>query len=216
VRARASAPRCYPPPRCRSSPAASTGRPAPRRSPVGRAGAALGVLLGGAITELVDWRLIFFVNLPVAAALGYAARKVVPADTERPRWRGLDLRGAVLATSSLSAIVYAIAQAGEAGWISGHTVGIGGAGGVGLVAFAICERRTGQPLLRIEHLRDRAVGGGLLLCLVNAGLMFGLFLLCSLYLQLALGRGPLPTGLPFILALAAGSGFASIATAASG
>src|SRR5689334_17088972 len=174
---------------------------------VGGAGAALGVLLGGVITELVDWRLIFFVNLPIAAGLAYAARKVVPADTERPRWRGLDLRGAALATGSLAAIVYAITQADQAGWISGQTLGIGGAGVLGLVAFALCERRTAQPLLRIEHLRDRAVGGGLLLCLVNAGLMFGLFLLCSLYLQLALGHGPLPTGLAFIpLAVAAGSG----------
>ena len=174
---------------------------------VGGAGAALGVLLGGVLTELVDWRLIFFDNLPVAAALAYAARKVVPADTEKPRWRGLDIRGAALATGSLAAIVYAITQAEDAGWISGQTLGIGGAGLAGLVAFAIAERRTAQPLLRIEQLRDRAVGGGLFLCLVNAGLMFGLFLLCSLYLQLALGRGPLPTGLAFIpLALAAGSG----------
>src|SRR4051794_36230510 len=72
---------------------------------VGGAGAALGVLLGGVITELVDWRLIFFVNLPVAAALAFAARRVVPADTERPRWRAPHLRGAALATGSLAAIV---------------------------------------------------------------------------------------------------------------
>jgi EmrB/QacA subfamily drug resistance transporter len=170
-------------------------------------GGAAGVLLGGVLTELVDWRLIFFVNLPVAAALAHAARKVVPADTESPRWRGLDVRGAALATGSLAAIVYAITQADKAGWISGQTLGIGGAGLAGLVAFAICELRTAQPLLRVEQLRDRAVGGGLLLCLVNAGLMFGLFLLCSLNLQLALGHGPLPTGLAFIpLALAAGTG----------
>jgi EmrB/QacA subfamily drug resistance transporter len=174
---------------------------------VGGGGAALGVLLGGVLTELVDWRLIFFVNLPVAAALAVGARKVVPADTEKPRWSGLDIRGAALATGSIAAIVYAITQAEEAGWISAQTLGIGGIGIAGLAAFAVCERRTRQPLLRIEQLRDRAVGGGLLLCLVNAGLMFGLFLLCSLYLQLALGHGPLPTGLAFIpLALAAGSG----------
>src|SRR5690349_18086884 len=61
---------------------------------VGGAGAALGVLLGGVLTQLVDWRLIFFVNLPVAAALAFGARRVVPADTEKPRWRGLDVRGA--------------------------------------------------------------------------------------------------------------------------
>jgi EmrB/QacA subfamily drug resistance transporter len=174
---------------------------------VGGAGAALGVLVGGVLTELVDWRLIFFVNLPVAAGLAFAARTVMAADTERPRWRGLDLRGAALATGSLAAIVYAITQAEKAGWMSGQTLGVGGAGLLGLVAFVLCEHRTAQPLLRVELLRDRAVGGGLLLCLVNAGLMFGLFLLCSLYLQLALGHGPLPTGLAFIpLALAAGSG----------
>jgi EmrB/QacA subfamily drug resistance transporter len=174
---------------------------------VGGAGAALGVLLGGLLTELVDWRLIFFVNLPVAAVLAVGARRIVPADTEKPRWRGLDARGAALVTGSLAAVVYAITQADTAGWISGQTLGIGGVGIAGLVGFALCERRTAQPLLRLERLRDRAVGAGLLLCLVNAGLMFGLFLLCSLYLQLALGHGPLPTGLAFIpLAVAAGLG----------
>ncbi len=174
---------------------------------VGGAGAALGVLVGGLLTQLVDWRLIFFVNLPVAAALSLGARRIVPRDTEKPRWRGLDVRGAVLATGSIAAIVYAITQADTAGWISRQTLGIAGAGIAGLVAFVLCERRTAQPLLRLERLRDRAVGGGLVLCLVNAGLMFGLFLLCSLYLQLALGHGPLRTGLAFIpLALAAGSG----------
>jgi hypothetical protein len=125
----------------------------------------------------------------------------------KPRWRGLDVRGAAHATGSIAAIVYAITQAETAGWISGQTLGIGGLGIAGLVGFAALERRTTQPLLRIDRLRDRAVGGGLLLFLVNSGLMFGLFLLSSLYLQLALGQGPLATGLAFIpLALAAGSG----------
>src|SRR5581483_3608566 len=130
---------------------------------IGGAGAALGVLLGGVLTELVDWRLIFFVNLPVAAALALGAHRIVPADTGKPRWRGLDLRGAVLGTGSIAAIVYSITQADNAGWLSGRTLGVGGAGIAGLAAFAICERRTAQPLLRVERLRDRAVGGGLLL-----------------------------------------------------
>ena len=78
---------------------------------VGGAGAAIGVLLGGALTELVDWRAIFFINLPVGLALAAGAVKLLPADAARPRWRGLDLRGALLATASLGALVYALTQA---------------------------------------------------------------------------------------------------------
>jgi EmrB/QacA subfamily drug resistance transporter len=174
---------------------------------VGGAGAAAGVLVGGVLTELSDWRMIFYVNLPVAAALAVAVLKVIPADTRKPRWRGLDLRGAVLATASLGAIVFAITQAAGAGWDSPGTLLVGIGGLAGLAAFAACERRTDTPLLRIERLGDRAVGGGLLLMLPAAGLLFGLFLLSSLYLQGVLGMGPLATGLAFIpLAVSAGIG----------
>jgi EmrB/QacA subfamily drug resistance transporter len=170
---------------------------------VGGAGAAIGVLLGGVLTELTDWRMIFYVNLPVAAALAIAALKIVPADKRRPRWHGLDIRGAVLATTSLGAIT----QADSAGWASAQTLLVGLGGIAGLVAFAAFERRTETPLLQIERLADRAVGGGLFLMLAAAGSIFGLFLLSSLYLQNVLGMGPLTTGLAFIpLALAAGAG----------
>src|SRR6188472_1915489 len=174
---------------------------------VGGAGAAIGVLVGGILTELTDWRMIFYVNLPVAAALAIAARTIIPADTEKPHWKGLDLRGAVLATTSLAAVVFAITQAEGAGWTSvqTHLFGIGGL--AGLIAFAVLELRAATPLLRIERLADRAVGGGLFLMLAAAGSIFGLFLLTSLYLQNVLGMGPLATGLAFIpLALAAGAG----------
>ncbi len=174
---------------------------------IGGAGAAIGVLLGGILTQLTDWRTIFFVNLPLAIALAIAATKAIPADIKRPHWKGLDLRGAILATVSIGSIVYAITQAEHAGWTSAQTLIFAGGGITGLGLFAACERRTGQPLLRIERLRDRAIGGGLAICIANAALMFGLFLLCSLYLQLALGSSPLLTGLTFIpLAVAAGSG----------
>jgi EmrB/QacA subfamily drug resistance transporter len=174
---------------------------------VGGAGAAIGVLVGGLLTEFGDWRLIFYVNLPVAVALAVTAMKVIPGDAAAPRWRGLDLPGALLATGSLGALVYAITQAQTVGWASLQTIGIIAAGLAGLAAFAAVERRTENPLLRVERLADRAVGGGLFLMLVAAGSIFGLFLLCSLYLQNVLGIGPLKTGLAFIpLALAAGVG----------
>ena len=174
---------------------------------VGGAGAAIGVLVGGLLTEFSDWRTIFYVNLPVAAALATAALKIIPADTRKPRWQGLDLRGAILATTSLGAIVFAITQAEGAGWTSvqTHVFGLGGL--TGLAVFGLLERRTATPLLRVERLADRAVGGGLFLMLAAAGSIFGLFLLSSLYLQNVLGMGPLSTGLAFIpLALAAGVG----------
>src|SRR4051812_40255455 len=130
---------------------------------VGGAGAAIGVLAGGLLTEFADWRMIFFVNLPLALALAGTAVKVVPSDTEKPRWRGLDLRGAILATTSLGGIVYAITQGSSAGWTSTQTLGFSLAGLIGLTAFGVLESRTEKPLLKVQRLADRAVGGGLFL-----------------------------------------------------
>ena len=174
---------------------------------VGGAGAAIGVLAGGLLTEFADWRMIFFVNLPVAVALAITAVKVIPTDSVKPRWRGLDLRGAILATTSLGSIVYAITQGSSAGWTSSQTLGFGLVGLVGLSAFGVLESHTEKPLLKVRRLGDRAVGGGLFLMLAAAGSIFGLFYLCSVYLQNVLGTSPLMTGLAFIpLALAAGVG----------
>ena len=121
---------------------------------VGGAGAAIGVLVGGVLTEFTDWRMIFYVNLPVAAALAVAALKIVPADTQKPRWRGLDLRGAVLATTSLGAIVFAITQADSVGWTSLQTLLVGLGGVAGLAAFA--RLRAAHRYAAPAH---RAAGG---------------------------------------------------------
>ena len=174
---------------------------------VGGAGAAIGVLLGGALTELVDWRAIFFINLPVGLVVGAGALRIVPVDAARPRWRGLDLRGAMLATASFGALVYALSQAATAGWTSAQTLGIGGAGLAGLGALAALELRTAQPLLRVQRLADRAVGGGVVMMLAASAVLFGSFLITSLYLQNVLGTGPMETGLAFLpLAVATGAG----------
>src|SRR4051794_26226125 len=127
---------------------------------VGGAGAAIGVLLGGMLTEFVDWRAIFLINLPVGLGVAVAAMKVIPADVARPQWRGLDLRGAVVATASLGALVYALSQAAEAGWTSAQTLGLGIAGLAGLAIFAGLELHARKPLLNISRLGERGVGGG--------------------------------------------------------
>jgi EmrB/QacA subfamily drug resistance transporter len=174
---------------------------------VGGAGAAIGVLLGGTLTQLVDWRAIFIINLPVGLVLAAGAVRIVPGDGTRPEWRGLDLRGAALATVSLAGLIYAISQASSAGWTSLQTLGIGAAAVIGLASFVTLELRTAKPLLRIQRLRDRAVGGGALMMLAAASVLFGAFLLSSLYMQNVLGTDPLVTGLAFLpMALATGLG----------
>ena len=165
---------------------------------VGGAGAAIGVLMGGILTDLSDWRAIFYVNLPVGMALAVAATRVVSPDSVRPRWRGLDLRGASLATLSLAAVLYAVSQAASAGWASSQTLALGSLGLVGLIAFAATEAGMEQPLLRVQRLSDRAVGGGLILMLIASAVLFGMFLLSSIYLQEVYGTSPLETGLAFL------------------
>ena len=127
---------------------------------VGGAGAAVGVLLGGLLTQLIDWRAIFLINLPVGLIVAAGVSRVVPVDRRRPRWRALDIPGALLATASLAALVFALSRAQSAGWISAQTLGVGAAGLAGLVVFAAYEQRAATPLLNIARLRDRAVGGG--------------------------------------------------------
>ena len=175
---------------------------------VGGAGAAIGVFFGGALTELIDWRGIFVINLPVGLFLAIAATRVIAADSRRAQWRGLDLPGALVATVSLGAIVYALSQAADAGWASGQTLGLGAAGLAGLATFAALELRTQSPLLSVRVLADRAVGGGFVMMLAASAVMFGVFLLTSLYLQNVLGSGPLEAGLSFLplaAAIAAGA-----------
>jgi EmrB/QacA subfamily drug resistance transporter len=174
---------------------------------VGGAGAAIGVLLGGMLTELIDWRAIFLINLPISAGVFVAARRTIAPDRDRPRWAGLDLRGALLATASLAAIVYALSQAGDAGWTSAQTLGVGLAGLAGLALFGALETRTRTPLLNVSRLRERGVGGGFVMMLIASSVLFGTFLLTSMYLQDVLGTGPMVTGLAFLpIAISAGLG----------
>jgi predicted MFS family arabinose efflux permease len=165
------------------------------------------VLLGGALTALAGWQAIFLINLPIGLVVAIAARRMIPADTSTPQWRGLDLPGALLATAGLGVIVFALSQAADIGWTSTQTVILPTAGLAGLVAFVLVERRSAQPLLRIERLADRGVGGGLVMMLAAAAALFGTFLLISLYMQNGLGTGPLLTGLGFLpLAVALATG----------
>ena len=173
----------------------------------GGAGGGVGMILGGVLTEVAGWQAIFLINLPVAVAVAAVGIRVLPRDEKRPQWRGLDVRGALLATASLAALVFSVTQASTAGWGSAQTLGLAGAGLLGLIAFATLERGSVHPLLRVERLTDRAIGGGFALMLVTSAVLFGSFLLTSLFLQDVRGTGALETGLAFLpLGLTTGLG----------
>jgi EmrB/QacA subfamily drug resistance transporter len=174
---------------------------------VGGAGAAIGVLLGGALTSAIGWEAIFLINVPVGLAVAIAGLKVIPVKSLAPRSSGLDLPGALLATASLATLVFALSQASDAGWASLQTLGLGVLGLAGLAAFAVLELHTADPLLRVQRLADRGVGGGFLMMLTVSSVLFGSFLLVSMYMQNVLSAGPMETGLAFLplaVALAAG------------
>ena len=117
---------------------------------VGGAGAAIGVLLGGTLTELVDWRAIFIINVPIGVALGVGALKVIPADAVRPRWRGLDLPARDTGYRQLRGAGVRAVAGREHGMDVHADARDRRAALVGLVAFAALELHTAQPLLRVR------------------------------------------------------------------
>jgi len=160
-------------------------------------GGALGLILGGALTEQLDWRWCLYVNVPIAVVAAAGAWLVL-ADTRvagRPR---LDVLGALLVTGGLGALVYACAAALADGWGSARVVGalIPGVGLLGL--FAVRESRVDEPLLPPWILLDRSRGGAYLCVALAVAGMFGVFLLLTYYLQVVLGYSPLKAGLAFL------------------
>jgi MFS family permease len=159
---------------------------------------ALGPILGGAITEGIDWHWIFWLNVPVgAAALVLGARLLPESHGAAER---LDLGGVSLVTAGVVGLVWALSRANEVGWASAEVVGSLVAGSVLLAAFLWWERRTAEPMvpLRLFASRDFAVGN--LTTYLMSGATFGAAFFVTQELQLARGYSPLETGvrlLPF-------------------
>lgn len=165
---------------------------------IGGAGAAAGVLLGGALTAGPGWRWIFFVNVPVGlAALVAVARLVRPAPRDRGP-RGIDTIGATLVTVSTGLLIYGVVHAGDAGWGSTGTVTSLAPAALGYAVLLPVEARVAVPLIKPATLLRRPVLAAVLVMLVGTGVMLGLFFLTSLYLQQTLGYGPMRTGLVFL------------------
>ena len=176
-------------------------------------GAALGLLLGGALTEYMDWRWCLYLNVPIALVPAVGGWRVLSGGNGGHGQR-IDLPGVVLATSGLVALVYGCTQAVSAGWGSGTVAGLLVTSAALLIGFVIREARAAAPLLPLSIVLDRNRGGAYLAAALAIAGMFGAFLFLTYYLQVVLRYPPLQAGLAFLpltLASQAGSwGIASV------
>jgi EmrB/QacA subfamily drug resistance transporter len=165
---------------------------------VASGGGSIGVLLGGIITDILDWHWIFLVNVPVGVAVFALTLKLVPGLPGSPLEGRLDIAGAFTVTASLMLAVYAIVNGNQEGWTSTQTLGLLGAATVLMAVFLTIEARVRSPLvpLRLFGLRNVSVAN--VVGVLWAAAMFAWFFLTALYLQLVLGYSPLQVGLAFL------------------
>jgi EmrB/QacA subfamily drug resistance transporter len=161
------------------------------------AGGAFGLLLGGFLTEVLDWRWCLYVSIlfAVPAAVGGLRLLHQVAAPERPR---LDIPGTLLASSGLFALVYGMAHAESSGWGDPVTLAFLGASAVLLFAFVWLQRRVANPLLPLRVVTDRNRGGSYLAIATAGAGIFGVFLFLTFYLQSTKGLSPLETGVAFL------------------
>ncbi len=166
---------------------------------VAAGGGAVGLLLGGILTQYLDWRWNFFINVPIGITVAFGISKLIPkhANEERSH-KHLDLPGALLVTGGLIGIVYAAELAIKDGWTNAATLWLFGLAAVLLVAFVANESRSKHPLVPLSIFKIRNVTvANLILAPVAAGMM-GMFFLMSLYMQIVLQFSPLQIGLAFL------------------
>ena len=165
---------------------------------VASGGGTIGVLLGGVLTDTLNWHWIFLVNLPIGAIVILLSLRLLPPTPGHAAGESIDFGGAVTVTGALMLAVYAIVNGNQAGWTSGQTLGLLAAAVALLGLFVAIESRVRQPLmpLRLFRLRNVATANGV--AMLWAAAMFAWFFMSALYLQLVLGYTPLQVGLAFV------------------
>jgi len=165
---------------------------------VGAAGASIGVLAGGVLTQAISWHWIFFVNLPIGVAVAVLAARLLTDDRGIGLRAGADVAGAVLVTAGLMLGVYTIVETVGYGWGSAHTLGFGAVALALIAAFLVRQATVARPLLPLGVFRSRNVSGANLALGLLVAAMFGFQFVVALYLQRVLGFDALQTGAAFL------------------
>ena len=181
-------------------------------SAIAAGGGAIGLLLGGILTEALSWEWIFFVNVPVGAATAILSARLI-SESKAERAGAFDVLGAVLVTAGLMVLVYAIVKAESFGWGSDRTLVLAAVGVALLAIFVLVESRTTGPLVRLGIFKIRSLAVANFVLLLVAGGLFALFFFATLYVQEVLGFKPIKAGfafLPVAFGIAIGAGTAQV------
>ncbi|MFF1355706.1 MFS transporter [Streptomyces sp. NPDC058297] len=168
----------------------------------GAAGASIGQVLGGVLTDALSWHWIFFINLPIGLAALAVAVPALPRDRGLGIRAGADTAGALLVTAGLMLGIYSVIKVEEYGWTSARTLGTGAVAALLLAGFFVRQARARTPLMPLRILRSRSVAGANLVQMLMVAALFSFQILVALYLQKVLGYGAAETGLAMLPAAA--------------
>src|SRR5438067_3358436 len=165
---------------------------------VASAGAAIGLLAGGLITQAVSWHWIFFVNVPIGLATAAASARLLAEERGTGLGHGADLIGSILVTAGLMLTVYTIVESSAHGLVSAHTLGFGSVSLALLVAFLVRQSMARNPILPLRLFSSRRLAASNAVQALMSSAFFGFFFLGSLDLERVLGYGPMAIGLAFL------------------
>ncbi len=165
---------------------------------VAGSGGAVGVLLGGVLTDGLGWEWVLWVNVPIGILAAIAAPRLIAESRSEGERRSFDIPGAVTITAGLSLLVYAIVNAESAGWGSTETIVLIGVAAALIAAFVVIEQRTADPLVPFRIFRLPTLTGANAVGLLVGASLFSMFFFASLYMQQVLGYGPIKAGLSYL------------------
>jgi EmrB/QacA subfamily drug resistance transporter len=161
-------------------------------------GGSIGLLVGGVLTQAVNWHWIFMINVPIGILTFFLGSVLIKENAGLGVRHGLDVTGSLLMTTSLVIGIYAVVKASTYGWLSGHTLGLGAIAVVLMSAFLLLESRVAKPIMPLRIFKLRSLTASSVVRGLTFAAMFAVFFFGALYLEKVLGYAPLRTGIAFL------------------